>query len=218
VPAPNDHDARRVEVARAAVHSIARDGLDGATLRAVAYEGGWSVGVVQHYFRNKSELLAAAVEYLAERTSALLSALDPTADALHKLADLVQAIVPQVGVSDARYWRVWVCFWAQATTDPLLATVVEQQAHVWRELLTEVIRAGQADGSIRRGLSPEDEGAYLAAAINGLGVMAAEDPTARALPKAVERLLQPLSADRSSVPTPRKRVGRKVRLSPSLRW
>src|SRR6185437_5984298 len=99
VPAP-DHDARRIEVARAAVHSIARSGLDGTALRAVADEGGWSVGVVQHYFRTKTELLVAAVEYLAERSYILAQSLDKTEDSLQQLSDFIYAIVPQLGESE----------------------------------------------------------------------------------------------------------------------
>lgn len=210
MPAPSDHADRRVEVARAAVHSIAERGLEGATLRAVADQGGWSVGVVQHYFRNKSELLSAAADYLADRTTALLHTLDSQNDAFLRLADLLSAIVPQLGVSQARYWRVWICFWAEATKDPHLAATVEKQARLWRELFTGIVKEGQADGSMRAELSAEDEGAYLAAAVSGLGVTAAGDSHARAIPKVVERLLQPLSAD--GVVTSQPKPGRTVRL------
>ena len=210
MPAP-DHDARRIEVARAAVHSIARSGLDGTALRAVADEGGWSVGVVQHYFRTKTELLVAAVEYLAERSYILAQSLDKTEDSLQQLSDFIYAIVPQLGESEGRYWRVWTCFWAQATTDPILAVAVEYQAQRWRELFAMMIRRGQADDSMRSNLSPEDEGAYLAAAISGLGVMAAADSSAATIPQAITRLLQPLCADGRSVPAPRQ--GSRARLA-----
>jgi AcrR family transcriptional regulator len=212
LPAPTDHALRRREIARAAVHSIARDGVEGATLRAVADEGGWSVGVVQHYFRNKSELLAAAVEYLAQRTSDILAELDPTISALARLTELLHAIVPTPGSQQARYWRVWVCFWAQATNDPLLATAVEKEARLWRERLTRVILAGQADASIRSDLSAKDEAAYLAAVIDGLGVTAAADSHAPLIPGTVERLVQPLSADRSVTVSPRGGRPRKARV------
>jgi DNA-binding transcriptional regulator YbjK len=200
LPGPTNHAARRWEVARAAVHSIARDGLEGAILRAVADEGGWSVGVVQHYFRNKSELLAAAVEYLADRTSAVLTDSAAGVTALQRLTNVLDTIVPQPGSQQAKYWRVWVCFWAQATNGPVLASAVEEQAQLWRQRLTGVILAGQADGSIRDDLVAEDEAAYMAAVIDGMGVTAAGDTRAPIVPKAVERLVQPLSAERPAIP------------------
>jgi TetR/AcrR family transcriptional repressor of bet genes len=200
VPAPTDHEVRRREVARAAVHSIARDGLEGATLRAVADEGGWSVGVVQHYFRNKSQLLAAAVDYLAEKTSATLHELSSAPSALHQLTELLRDIVPEPRSPQAQYWRVWVCFWAQATNDPLLARAVEEQARSWRERLAATIRAGQADGSMRADLSPEDEAAYLAAVIDGLGVTTAVDSDAPKMTDTVERLVTRLSAAKPRQP------------------
>ena len=177
------------------MHSIARDGLEGATLRAVADEGGWSVGVVQHYFRNKSQLLAAAVDYLAEKTSATLRELSSAPSAYHQLSELLHDIIPEPGSVQAQYWRVWVCFWAQATNDPVLAKAVEEQARSWRERLAATIRAGQADGSMRADVSPEDEAAYLAAVIDGLGVTTAVDSDAPNMPHTVERLVVRLSSD-----------------------
>ena len=191
--APAEHSVRRREVARAAVHSIADGGLDGAALRSVALKGGWSVGVVQHYYRNKSELLAAAVNYLAERSRLVLEEHAASSTELERLYRGLKQIVPEGGSGEAKYWRVWVCFWAQATNDPSLAEAVEEQARLWRECLAAIIRAGQADGSIRRGLSPEHEAAYLAAAVDGLGITAAVDPGVPRLTRAVDRLIASIS-------------------------
>jgi AcrR family transcriptional regulator len=175
MPAPTDHSVRRREVGRAAVHAIAKTGMDGATLRAVADEGGWSVGVVQHYFRNKSQLLIAAVDYLAERTSESLEAQPASTPALDRLTTVLEQIIPARGQKQANYWKVWVCFWAQATTDPLLAKAVEGHARLWRQRLEATIRAGQVDGSIRADINVSDAATHLAACIDGLGISAAVD-------------------------------------------
>ena len=100
------------------VHSIARTGLEGATLRAVADEGGWSVGVVQHYFRNKSELLAAAVDYLAERTAGALDDQSATSPVLERLTAVLYRTLPTSREPTENYWRVWICFGLRPRTIP----------------------------------------------------------------------------------------------------
>jgi len=194
LPAPTDHTVRRREVARAAVHSIARTGLEGATLRAVADEGGWSVGVVQHYFRNKSELLAAAVDYLAERTAGSLDDQSGDEPVFDRLVAVLHRTLPASREPTSNYWRVWICFWAQATNDPRLATAVEAHAQLWRQRLATTIRAGQEDGSIRSDLNPDDEAAFLAAAVDGLGVTSAVDSGYPYPPGMVDRLVERLAA------------------------
>lgn len=203
MPAPTDHKVRQREVARAAVHSIARAGLDGATLRAVADEGGWSVGVVQHYFRNKSALLVAAVDYLAERTAGPLDDQSRTAPALDHLIEVLHRMLETSREPTENYWRVWFCFWAQATTDGLVADAVERHARLWRERLSATIRAGQADGSMRADLNADDEAAYLAAVVDGLGVTSAVDSGYLYPPGMVDRLVERLlSPDQRSSTSP----------------
>jgi AcrR family transcriptional regulator len=177
------------------VHSIAQTGLEGATLKSVADEGGWSVGVVQHYFRNKSQLLAAAADYLADSTTAILQEQAEARTALERLTEVLTQIVPADGKAQANYWKVWICFWAQATNDPLLAKTVEGHARLWRQRLATVLAAGQADGSIRPDLNADDEAAYLAAAIEGLGITAAVDSAYPYPPGMVERLVSRLASD-----------------------
>ncbi len=202
MPAPTDHTVRRLEVARAAVHSIARTGLEGATLRAVADEGGWSVGVVQYYFRNKSELLTAAVDFLAERTSEKMREQAEAASVLDGLTEVFKQIILERGHRGANYWRVWICFWAQATNDPLLAKAVEGHARLWRQKLATVIRDGQADGSIQLDLDADSEAAYLAAAIDGLGISSVVDTAYRLQPDMVDRLVARLK-DSPAKPAPK---------------
>jgi AcrR family transcriptional regulator len=195
LPVATDHEIRRREVARAAVHSIASAGLEGATLRAVADEGGWSVGVVQHYFRNKSELLTAAVDYLAERTAASLDDHSGSLLVLDRLSAVLHQTVPTTPQSGANYWKVWICFWAQATVDARLAGAVATHAQLWRQRLAVTIREGQDDGSIRADLDAEDEAAFLAAAVDGLGITAAVDSAYPYPPGMVERLVARLASD-----------------------
>ena len=199
MPAPTDHTVRRLEVARAAVHSIARTGLEGATLRAVADEGGWSVGVVQYYFRNKSELLIAAVDFLAEQTNEVMSNQTESEDVLIGLQAVLRQIVFERGRHGANYWKVWICFWAQATNDAQMAKAVGDHARLWRQRLTTVIKNGQKDGSINSSADAESEAAYLAAVIDGLGITSVVDPDCPLGADMVERMTARLGGGDPSV-------------------
>lgn len=57
-----DHAQRRTDLARAACAVIARSGVDGATMRAVAAEAGCTTGMVRHYYADRQELVVAALD------------------------------------------------------------------------------------------------------------------------------------------------------------
>ncbi|MEU1879219.1 TetR family transcriptional regulator [Streptosporangium sp. NPDC020072] len=60
MPKHVDHDARREEIARAALRLCVREGPEAVTVGRVAVEASISKGLVQHYFPAKEELLRLA--------------------------------------------------------------------------------------------------------------------------------------------------------------
>ncbi|MBS1890927.1 MAG: TetR family transcriptional regulator, partial [Actinobacteria bacterium] len=62
MPKKVDHDARREELVLAAWRVIAANGIDEVTIRDIARESGYSSGVLAHYFKNKDDLLAHALQ------------------------------------------------------------------------------------------------------------------------------------------------------------
>ncbi|MFP5023045.1 TetR/AcrR family transcriptional regulator [Pseudonocardia phyllosphaerae] len=62
MPRTVDSDARRAEIADAALTLVARSGVEAVSLRAVAAEAGVSMGRVQHWFPGKDALLLHALE------------------------------------------------------------------------------------------------------------------------------------------------------------
>ena len=57
-----DHDARRVDLARAAAAVARRDGIDEVTVRNVASQAGVSAGALRHYFPRQADLLRENVD------------------------------------------------------------------------------------------------------------------------------------------------------------
>jgi AcrR family transcriptional regulator len=66
VPKVVDHEQRRRVVAKAVCDQVAADGIHTVTVRAVAARAGVSVGLVQHYFTDKNDLLEAAMAYVQD--------------------------------------------------------------------------------------------------------------------------------------------------------
>ena len=61
MPKEVDHDQRREELLEAVWRVIARDGMEGTTIRAIAKETGWSTGVLAHYFGDKDDIISSAL-------------------------------------------------------------------------------------------------------------------------------------------------------------
>ena len=62
-----DHEERRRELGDAVWRVIRSRGVDGASIRTVAHEAGWSPGALRHYFSTQSELLTFAMQMVVER-------------------------------------------------------------------------------------------------------------------------------------------------------
>jgi TetR/AcrR family transcriptional repressor of bet genes len=68
MPKQVDHAARRLDLLDALWRITRSDGWDAISLRKVAAEAGVSMGMVQHYFTTKDEMLRFAIEEMAEDT------------------------------------------------------------------------------------------------------------------------------------------------------
>jgi TetR/AcrR family transcriptional regulator, transcriptional repressor of bet genes len=77
MPKQVDHEERRRTIAEAVVRLVSTQGVEAASLRAVAAEAGVSMGAVQHYFTTRDEMLLFALEHgngvLAERIQKLIA-------------------------------------------------------------------------------------------------------------------------------------------------
>ncbi len=74
MPKKVDHDERRKLIADALMRVAADQGLEAVSLRHVAAAAGVSVGMVQHYFRTKDEMMVFALAGVRERSEARIGA------------------------------------------------------------------------------------------------------------------------------------------------
>ena len=75
-----NHDKRREEIANVAMKLIAEEGIGKATVRGICRRGGFSTGVIAHYFSNQKELLTYVFEWHMEKVRVRLQM---TVDQIH---------------------------------------------------------------------------------------------------------------------------------------
>lgn len=64
-----DHKKRKEQIAEATWRVIVAQGMEGATVRNIAKEAGFSLGALRHYFSTQDELLQYAVTLVQDRVT-----------------------------------------------------------------------------------------------------------------------------------------------------
>jgi AcrR family transcriptional regulator len=166
-----DHEARRRGIADATLAVIAQDGLDGASLRAIARQAACTTGVISHYFANKDDVLAFALESIFDRLDQDFDRAALQADGLSALRAVAASALP-IDDESRSLASVWQSYVSKAERNVQLAEVIRRRHGDVRDRFTHLVERGQDDGSIRNDLSPEDLGDVVNACIDGFTRMA----------------------------------------------
>jgi AcrR family transcriptional regulator len=176
------HLLRRRQVAEAVERLVAEHGFDGVTVAKVAAEAGVSVGLVQHYFASKDDLLRYAYAQVTERAMArvLRRAEDLTEHRGSIRRILFEGLAERLPLDDVRCaeWRVSFAFAVRAVDRPDLAAMRNQTEATIRERLTQAITNGKECGEVPTDTDAASAAAGLLALVDGLGVHAYLDPAA----------------------------------------
>ncbi|MPZ83744.1 MAG: TetR family transcriptional regulator [Actinophytocola sp.] len=174
------HALRRRQVAEAVERLIAQHGLDGVTVAKTAAEAGVSVGLVQHYFATKDDMLRYAYTRVTERTMArvLRRADELTAHRSSIRRVVAEGLTERLPLDDARRaeWRVSFTFAARAVDRPDLAAVRNETEAAIRDRLAEAIGNGKECGEVPPDADPPARAAGLLALVDGLALLAYLDP------------------------------------------
>jgi AcrR family transcriptional regulator len=186
MPKQVDHAQRREELADALWRLVMREGIEGASLRRVAAEAGWSTGSLRHYFDTQSELLAFAMELVVERVSARVAGLDSEAGPRPTAERLLREVLPLDAERRAEM-HVWLAFTMRALVDPRLRALRDQAHEGLRGLCrTAVELLGAPD--------LEREAERLHALVDGLALHAVLAPDVTTPERQVELLAAQLDA------------------------
>lgn len=175
MPKTVDHEARRREVADAAIRVIAREGLSDTTLALVGDESGWSIGSIRHYFPTKNDLIESALWRVGERLDDRIRR--RTAGGM-RLADLRTAAVELLPLDAVgrEEERVWLAFVAQAAVAAALADAADSAAQRLQAPLAARIAHAVEAGELRADLDPEREATRLMILRDGLALQLIATP------------------------------------------
>ncbi|MFF7727079.1 TetR/AcrR family transcriptional regulator [Streptomyces sp. NPDC008001] len=167
-----DHEARRRDVSEAVWRVLAAHGFGGLTMRAVAAELSATTGLLTHYFPAKRDLVAHALDLLAQR-----SASRPRRAAEGGLAAVRAALLDILPLTaeatDSN--RIWVSSWDTALADPAVSSDYARMYGQSRDKLRDLVAAAQGLGELPGG-DPARIAAGAQAFVLGLVVQALFDP------------------------------------------
>ncbi|SDJ16135.1 DNA-binding transcriptional regulator YbjK [Actinokineospora alba] len=165
MPKQVDHQARRQQIAEAVCRLAGSQGLDAVSLRQVAVEAGVSMGMVQHYFTTKDDMLLFAFHTVSERVEQRIrtAVADVGSDARTLLRALLVDMLP-VGAESRAEAPVWAAFLARAIVEPRLAKPLREGGRGMSTFIADHIRAGAP----RENIDPTFEALTLLALVDGL--------------------------------------------------
>jgi AcrR family transcriptional regulator len=164
--------SRREEVLEHARRVIMRDGLEATSLRRIAREGGFTTGVLTHYFADKSELISACFEWTMrtwlDRVEGEIRDA-PTAE--DSVCRFVSVAVPHAAERHGE-WRLWLNFVGTGAGDRQMADLLVETDLRWEALVTETLARWHEAGLVAPRLPDEQEALILARLGDGLGLRA----------------------------------------------
>lgn len=134
---------RRAQILDAALVVLARDGISGVSMRAVAREAGLSLGLANYHFSDKHGLLTAALERIADADAAIVEPrpdLDPESD-LRRALHLVAA-AEYLGID---YLALRLQLWSLAGVDPAYAAINQRAQSAYLAGLRGLLAAARPE-------------------------------------------------------------------------
>jgi AcrR family transcriptional regulator len=171
MPKEVDHDQRREELLEAVWRVIVRDGMEGATMRMIAKETGWSTGVLAHYFDDKDDIIGSALRLAYERIAARWDAKLEGLTGIAALQELVLDNLPLDGERELET-KLFMNFWSAAMRGQDGTPAPLRRGPLLIDLLAQLVGEGQEAGEIRGDETPEDVAERLLGLIDGFSLHA----------------------------------------------
>ena len=150
---------RRQALIAATIECLKRYGHDGLSIRTISAQAGVSVGLINHHFPNKDELIAAAYRYFnAELVGGMQAAVaQASASPQARMRAFLEASFSPPNL-DADVLAVWVVFWGLYRHSRLIQRVQREtnQGYVQlvRGLLADLLQQEHAQPASRARRSP----------------------------------------------------------------
>jgi AcrR family transcriptional regulator len=133
-------EQRRQELIDATIECLKRYGHEGLSMRAIATQAGVSLGLINHHFPNKDELIAAAYRHFNTELVDGLKAAVQKAPAVPRarMRAFFKASFSRPNL-DPEALAVWVVFWGMYRHSPLIQGVHRESYQGYVQLLRDML-------------------------------------------------------------------------------
>lgn len=170
---PVRHEEKRREILEAAGRCFLRRGLVNVSVSDICVEAGISPGHLYHYFDNKQALIAQLSELkLKEAAERFERVVNGHASVLSAMLSEIDWAMQSGG--PAGYALLFEML-AEASRSPDLAETLRSHSRSVRTLLAEMLRRGQAQGEIEKGMDAEIAAALLIGVMDGMKTLVLRD-------------------------------------------
>jgi AcrR family transcriptional regulator len=179
VPKIVDHDERRLELVDATWRIIARNGLEGATMREIAMEAGFANGALKPYFPTKDTLLEFAFSHVFNRTHQRIAEVTAGQTGLAALRAFCLEVLPldEERINEA---RIVIPFWQKAVNDPQKAAIHQQSMDEWLTAIRRHLKEARDAGDVSTAVDDTALAGQLLNMLLGAQIEAALAPAGRA--------------------------------------
>jgi AcrR family transcriptional regulator len=178
VPKIVDHDERRLELVDATWRIIARNGLEGATMREIAMEAGFANGALKPYFPTKDTLLEFAFSHVFNRTNRRIAEVTAGRTGLAALRAFCLEVLPldEERINEA---RIVIPFWQKAVNDPQKALIHQQSMNEWLAAIRRCLKEARDAGGVSTAVDDDALAGQLLNMLLGAQIEAALAPAGR---------------------------------------
>ncbi|WP_342659770.1 HTH-type transcriptional regulator BetI [Rhodococcus ruber] len=151
---------RRHQIVMAVRTLIATEGAGAVTIARIAAAMGTSRGVVNHHFKNKDEILRAALRSAVKDASAATDQIVAESTDL----DSITALVVRLASTGSDWWQIYIAFLAEATHDEFAKAMIQETDRTFRT-------------NLERTVGDEARAAVVLALMKGLALQRVVDAT-----------------------------------------
>ncbi|MGF6888425.1 AcrR family transcriptional regulator [Nocardia sp. GAS34] len=166
-PKKDTRDRRR-EILATTLDLVTASGIERLRATDIAEALGISTGLIFYHFKTLENVVISAFKLASERDldnlESVLAATDGTVE--HRLRIVLHEYGP-TGVAIG--WSLWIEAWSACLRLPALREVTQRLDMRWREVVTDLIREGVANGEFTAG-DPRGAAWRLTAMLDGLAV------------------------------------------------
>ncbi len=170
---PSHRSGKRFdEIADAARRVIVRDGLEATTLREISREGGFTTGVLTHYFPDKRALIAGTFATVSrEWIGYVREALHAARTGPELVAAFVTVAIPQDPDGQAG-WRLWAEMWTYAGRNRAFVAELAAADDLWEAEIRTMLERLRAESLLPDAVEPAPEATVLCRLVDGIGLHA----------------------------------------------